>query len=158
MPMKRVPPSAGFREEWNALVTQGVAGEQCLLGSLVKSAARYMLQLALEQEVAEFLGREHYERGEHQRRGYRNGYEQKKVVTAEGPIAVAVPQVRNSDEGYRSELVEALLAQAGSVRRPGDLPLPGRHLPQGPPGRTRDGRSSVRLRGHRGRAQSATAP
>ena len=34
-----------------------------------------MLQVALEQEVEEFLGRAHYQRGSRRRRGWRNGYE-----------------------------------------------------------------------------------
>lgn len=114
MPKKRVPPSAGFREEWDAMLTCGVDGRESLLGSLVRGAARYMLQVALEEEVAEFLGREHYGRGERKHRGYRNGYEPKRVVTAEGPIELAVPQVRDTASGYRSELLEALTKRTAS--------------------------------------------
>jgi hypothetical protein len=45
-----------------------------------------MLQRAVELEVTEFLGREHYCRsGDEPLRGYRNGYEDKQVQTAEGP-------------------------------------------------------------------------
>ena len=35
-------------------------------------------------------------------RGYRNGYEGKRVHTAEGTIAVEVPQIRESLEPFES--------------------------------------------------------
>jgi hypothetical protein len=46
-----------------------------------------MLQKAVELEVTEFLGRDHYQRrGEEVVQGYRNGYEDKLVQTAERPL------------------------------------------------------------------------
>jgi transposase-like protein len=43
-----------------------------------------MLQVTLEQEVEEFLGRAHYRQGKRRRQGWRNGYEGGKVKTAGG--------------------------------------------------------------------------
>ena len=47
----------------------------------------------LEQEVTDYLGREHYQRRKlgQEHRGYRNGYEPGRVDTAEGVIQVQVP-------------------------------------------------------------------
>jgi transposase-like protein len=61
------------------------------------------LQEAFEQEQAEALGRGRYEaRGE--KGGYRNGYEQGTVKTAEGICHVQRPQIRGRAEPFRSAL------------------------------------------------------
>ncbi|NLU50685.1 MAG: hypothetical protein GXX09_09835 [Syntrophomonadaceae bacterium] len=67
--MKRVPPSERIRQEWNQLLCSGASGEENLLDALVRTGARYMLQMTIEQEVAEFLGRGHYQRGDCNRAG-----------------------------------------------------------------------------------------
>jgi len=66
-----------------------------------------MLQVAVEQEVEEFLGRCHYRQGKRRRNGWRNGYEPGKVKTAEGVLDVALPQLRATDEPFHSRLVPA---------------------------------------------------
>lgn len=106
--MNRVPPSERMREEWNAILTTGIGGEGSLLDTLVRLGARYMLQKAIEEEVTEFLGRDHYQRGERSREGYRNGYEPRTLKTAQGAIELAVPQVRGTEEPFRSELLAAV--------------------------------------------------
>lgn len=106
--MKRVPPSERLREEWNAALVQGIAGEGSLLDTLVRLGAHYMLQKAIEDEVTEFLGREHYRHGERARNGHRNGYEAKTLKTAQGVMELAIPQVRGTDEPFRSELLAAI--------------------------------------------------
>jgi transposase-like protein len=63
-----------------------------------------MLQVALEQEVEDFLGRAHYKRGERKHQGWRNGYEGGKVTTAEGFLEVAQPRVRETEEPFHSRL------------------------------------------------------
>jgi len=62
--MSRIPRSEQFRQEWQEILTCGINGEEGLLDALVRTGARYMLQVAIEEEVTEFLGREHYQRGE----------------------------------------------------------------------------------------------
>ncbi len=78
---------------------------------LVRQGARQMLQRALEAEVAEFLGRDRYERsGEF--RGYRNGSLPKRTIgVGVGAVEVRVPRVSDvpvevAAEGFRSEIVE----------------------------------------------------
>lgn len=66
-------------------------------------------QRALEEEVDEFLGRGWYERDRQGPvRGYRNGYEPKKVHLAEGTIELEVPQVRDSLEPFESLWLRAI--------------------------------------------------
>lgn len=78
------------------------------LDSFIRLGARYMLQVALEQEVQEFLGRAHYQRGSRQNFGYRNGYKPRNLKSANGILQVAIPQVRDTDEEYRSQLVKKI--------------------------------------------------
>jgi len=106
--MKRIPPSEQIGQDWNKILGHGVSGDESLLDALVRTGARYMLQLAIEQEVTRFLGRGHYRRGERTREGYRNWYEPKRLLTGQGLIELSVPQVRNTDEPFRSELLEAV--------------------------------------------------
>lgn len=63
------------------------------------------MQEALEREVEEFLGRRRYRRGERVRGGQRNGYEPKRVVTATGPLPLALPQLRGSGEPFTTRLL-----------------------------------------------------
>jgi len=97
--MKKVPPSVRLEQEfYECLLTSGnPLGEAARLGALL------MLQKALEEEVSEFLNRGHYERSEDGAiRGYRNGYEEKKIHTAEGSFTLSVPQIRDSLEPFES--------------------------------------------------------
>lgn len=120
--MARIPRSEQFRQEWQEILTCGIKGEgEGLLDALVRTGAKYMLQVAIEEEVTEFLGREHYQRGERIRQGYRNGYEPKRLVTGQGVIEVGIPQVRNTDEPFHSELLAAITNRSetleGLIRR-----------------------------------------
>jgi transposase-like protein len=76
-----------------------------LLSALVRLSTERVLQEALEQAKA--LGRSRYER-QPQPHGYRNGYEEGTVKTAEGVFRLQLPQVRGLREPYRSKLWAAL--------------------------------------------------
>jgi len=109
--MKRIPPSVRMKEEVTALLRgQAVAGSppQAPMRGFVRSLARYMLQVSIEERASEFLGRGHYRRGERLRVGWRNGYEPKGVQTESGLLELAVPQLRASAERFRPKLVERL--------------------------------------------------
>jgi transposase-like protein len=67
-----------------------------------------MLQVSIEEEASEFLGRGHYRRGQRLRVGWRNGYEPKGVQTESGFLELAVPQLRATEERFRPKLVERL--------------------------------------------------
>jgi transposase-like protein len=100
-----------MKEEITALF-QGDAVEgappQAPMRGFVRSLARYMLQVSIEEEASEFLGRGHYRRGQRLRVGWRNGYEPKGVQTESGLLELAVPQLRATEEHFRPKLVERL--------------------------------------------------
>jgi len=102
--MKKVPPSQKMRKElWEILDGVDQKHEGNILEEIIRRGAAIVLQEMLEQEVTEFLGREHYKRGG-LRKGYRNGYEPYRIKTAEGKIEVYKPQVRDTEEPFRSKI------------------------------------------------------
>ncbi len=107
--MRRLPPSALVREEIDRLLSGGVERGGNIVSELASLGLRYLAQQGLEQEQHDHLGRGRYERragGEEP--GWRNGYEDARIRTAEGAVAVRVPQVRDGAEPYRSKLMEFL--------------------------------------------------
>ena len=60
--MKRIPPSSKLKQEVEEVLTGGET-EGHPLDSFVRLGARYMLQVSVEQEVEDYLGRAHYHRG-----------------------------------------------------------------------------------------------
>ncbi len=109
--MKRIPPSVRMKEEVTALLRgDAMEGEpaQAPMRGFLRSLARYMLQVSIEEEASEFLGRGHYRRGRRLRVGWRNGYEPKGVQTESGLLELAVPQLRATEERFHPKLVERL--------------------------------------------------
>lgn len=102
---KKIAPSERKAQEIEALLQGQLGAEngEALLSMLVRLSTERVLQEALEQEQATVLGRERYERRDGQR-GYRNGYEDGTVKTAEGVLRVQVPQIRGREEPYRSSV------------------------------------------------------
>lgn len=102
---KRIAPSEVMEQE----ILSKMATDDDPLGNAARLGAQLMLQRALELEVEGFLGRKRYERlAEGPLHGYRNGYERKKVHTAEGSIELRVPQVRDSLEPFESVWLRAI--------------------------------------------------
>jgi putative transposase len=102
---KKIAPSARKAQEIQALgqgQLDAQSGEE-VVSTLVRLSTERVLQEALEEEQAVALGRGRYERREEER-GYRNGYEQGTLKTAEGVLRVEVPQIRGREEPYRSPL------------------------------------------------------
>lgn len=97
----------------------GVDKDVGLLSALAELGMRYVVQLGLEQEQTDFLGRGHYERRDEEElhRGYRNGYEDAILKTAEGAVNVSVPQVRDSEAPYRSRLMDFLGGNSDVLER-----------------------------------------
>jgi putative transposase len=121
--MRKVPPSVMVREQINqALFSEGLDanGETNPLSTLAQLGLSYLVQQALEQEQEDFLGRGHYERrqtNKQARRGYRNGYEEAGLATAEGEVEVRVPQVRDASSPHRSRLMEFLSGNSEALER-----------------------------------------
>ena len=116
--MKRVAPSVRMKEGVERLlrgdVREGDEGVTPLQG-FVRSAAQYMLQVAIEAEATAFLGRGHYRRGERLRAGWRNGYGAKQVQTEAGLLELAVPQLRATDEPFRPAVVDQLGSRSANL-------------------------------------------
>lgn len=87
-----------------------------LLSALVRLSTERVLQEALEQEQAQTLGRARYERrGGSQ--GYRNGYENGTLKTAEGVLRLQVPQISGRTEPVRSQLWNGLANTSEVLKR-----------------------------------------
>ena len=109
--MKRIPPSVRMKEEVQQLLCGEAVEEapaETPMRGFVRSLARYILQVSIEEEATTFLGREHYRRGGRLRVGWRNGYEPKGVQSEAGLLELAVPQLRATEERFRPKLVERL--------------------------------------------------
>src|SRR5262249_22881482 len=107
--MRRVPPSVLVREELNDLLHGGADEGANIISTLVETVTRRVTQELLEGEKADFWGgRGRYERRAATQRGSRNGYERGRVRTAEGPVEVRLPQVRDAGERFRSGLMSFL--------------------------------------------------
>ena len=70
----------------------------------------------MEQEQTEALGRARYERRAGSQ-GYRNGYEDGTLKTAEGVLRLKVPQSSGRAEPARSELWDGLAHTSESLQR-----------------------------------------
>ena len=93
---------------------QELASSGELAGDWVRRAARVLIEQMLSAEVDEALGRGNYQRRGEGQAGYRNGFKQRSIKTAEGKVAVDLPQVRGLQEPYQSPIWSAL----GSRRTP----------------------------------------
>jgi hypothetical protein len=90
--MERIQPSEKIRKELNEMIN-GARKEDFIMSEFFNKAAGLILQEFLEKEVAEYLGRGHYERShnevkEDKKKVYRNGYEPLNIKTVEGKIKV----------------------------------------------------------------------
>ena len=86
----RLPGSRRTREELTALI-EGRLSTASAKDELVKLATRLIVEEALEGEATDALGRGYYEHGAHPGQGYRNGYRNGRLKTAEGLIPTVRP-------------------------------------------------------------------
>jgi transposase-like protein len=109
---RTVPPSAEIEARIDRLLSVGVGeSPRETLSELAKLGARLIIQRAVEDEFDAWLGRARYERrpgdqGEsgEQETGLRNGFRPRRVQTAEGQLAIEIPQVRQAAETFASKL------------------------------------------------------
>ena len=99
----RIPASERTSQKLNELLTQGIA-EGDARSELIKLPVRKIVEGALEAEVAEAVGRGYYENGAAPGAGYRNGYRQSRLRTAESAIEYGVPQVADRTEPFVSRV------------------------------------------------------
>ena len=103
--MERILPSEKLRKELREMMNN-VQESQFSVSDLVTRAAGLIVQELMEQELTDFLGRQHYERAgqDTTKKGHRNGYEPITMRTGEGRITVSRPQVRDTEEPFNSRL------------------------------------------------------
>lgn len=80
--MARVPASETTRKRIEAMISG--EGEGVDKSELVRAAARLIVEEVLEEEVTDALGRDFYEHAAKSGSGYRNGYRQGRLKSAEG--------------------------------------------------------------------------
>jgi putative transposase len=115
---KRIAPSEQKAQELRALLdgqSEAQSGSEWL-SALVRLSTERVLQEAVEQEQAETLGRARYERRAGSQ-GYRNGYEDGTLKTAEGVVRLKVPQISGRAEPGRSALWEGLAHTSDILKR-----------------------------------------
>jgi transposase-like protein len=112
--MARVPASEKTR---NALKDMFAGKAVADKSSLVRQAARLIVEEALEGEAADALGgRGYYEHGA-DRRGYRNGNRLGRVKTAEGEVEFAMPQLADMAQPFRSKIREVIRGRTEELER-----------------------------------------
>jgi len=72
-----------------------------------REGAKLLLMVGLEEEVTAALMRRPYERSQGKVVGYRNGHRDRQVSCGAGMIEVPVPRVSDTEETFRSQLLEA---------------------------------------------------
>lgn len=109
--MTSVTPSEHITKIINGLLDGQRQEGESLLSDLMKLGLQKLVQETLEAEVTRYLGRDRYERSVAGEEGeaktemaWRNGYKERSLRTAEGRVPVKLPQVRNTEEPYKSDL------------------------------------------------------
>src|SRR6267378_4462444 len=125
---RTVPPSAEIEARIDQLLAVGVGeNPRESLSELAKLGARLIIQRAVEDEFDAWLGRARYERRPDYQRGLRNyesglrnGYRPRRVQTAEGELAVEIPQVPRGCRAIRVCALPALDEAASHPAAGGD--------------------------------------
>lgn len=114
--MNKISPSERISNEIRELLTKGIPQQEeienteGIMTKLLQKGIQKFIQETMEQEVKDYLGRDYYQRieGINAERVYRNGYENKNIKTSQGKIQVDTPQLRNTEEPYRSNFIKQL--------------------------------------------------
>src|ERR1700738_1868354 len=108
---RTVPPSAEIEARIEQMLSVGVGeSPRETLSELARLGARLIIQRAVEDEFDAWLGRARYERrhdedrGGEEESGLRNGVRARRLQTAEGELAIEIPQVRQAAETFASKL------------------------------------------------------
>jgi len=115
--MNKIQPSERISKEIEDILHNGTPEDEDLLSTLVRKSVKKLIQEVIEQEVQDYLGRCYFERNSASKRGYRNGYENKYLRTSEGKLPIEVPQLRDTDETYRSKFLSQISTRSGELER-----------------------------------------
>ncbi len=101
---RRVSPTERIRAQIDELFASDVELAE-VLEDVARLSVRLILQVVLEAEVTEWLGRPRYSHGERDREGQRNGYRPLTIKSTAGPIELPRPKLRGTDEAFASRLL-----------------------------------------------------
>lgn len=115
--MRKIPPSERISNEISELLQKASVETEDFLSILLRKSVKKIIQETLEQEVSDYLGRDYFERNPEAKTGYRNGYEPKTIKTAEGKVMIDVPQLRDTEESYRSSFLSQIKSMTPELER-----------------------------------------
>lgn len=117
--MTKVQPSERISNEISELLERGCCDSEDFLSILLRKSVKKIIQETLEQEISDYLGRDYYQRNPDGsgRVGHRNGYEPRTLKTAEGKVTLEVPQLRNTEEVYRSSFLGQIQSLTPELER-----------------------------------------
>ena len=101
----RVSPVERVRAEIDQLFADPARDLAEVVEEVARLGAWLLLQTALEAEVTAFLGRERYQRDPDANPGHRNGHQPITVKTTSGPLTLARPKLRGTDQRFASQLL-----------------------------------------------------
>ena len=112
---KRVSPTARLRADIDELFSSD-RELSSILEDVARLSVRLMMQVAVEAEVDEFLGRARYERRDDDRPGSRNGWQPPTAVkTTMGAVELQRPKLRGTDEAFCSRLFGAGVTRTNAL-------------------------------------------
>lgn len=116
--MERIAPSERVRNEIDALLKgkTPTKSQDEKEQSLLLLAMKRILQEVVEQEQADFLGRERYKH-QAEGHGWRNGYEPRSLRTTVGKVPLEVPQTRGTEQPFHSKLLDEMKGRTGALER-----------------------------------------
>jgi transposase-like protein len=113
----RVSPTDRIRAEIDALFGSGRDLAE-IIEDVARLGARLLIQTAVEAEVDQFLGRARYERRAEvpdARPGSRNGFCPTTVKTTTGPVTVARPKLRGTEDKFVSRLFGTAVTKTNAL-------------------------------------------
>ena len=113
----RVSPTDRIRAEIDALFGSGRDLAE-IVEDVARLGARLLIQTAVEAEVDQFLGRTRYERRAEvpdARPGSRNGFCPTTVKTTTGPVTVARPKLRGTEDKFASRLFGTAVTKTNAL-------------------------------------------
>lgn len=85
------------------------------LVELTRTGARMMLEVAIEEELTAFLGRDYYERRSSQK-GSRSGTKPRMVKIGCGDVEISMPQVRDAGRPFHSQILPPRVTRMEEVQ------------------------------------------
>jgi putative transposase len=98
----------------------GIAKEDVVgqpLDLIAREGARVILEIALTEEVDEFLGRRRYERRAEAPGGYRNGTRERTVQCGSGEVAIRKPKIVGAEEPFESKVMRRWQRRSEDIER-----------------------------------------